>query len=131
MVSRGNEPLAGLLLEKGADVNIRSSPSLLLHLAKWNEDESIAKLLLNKGAEVEICNDSSSETALHIAAVFGDCAVTRLLLESGANVNPSLFPNHDRATPLLRVIFMVDVFLKRFLKESNPNYIYNYPCCRS
>lgn len=51
--------------------------------------------------------------------------------ESGANVNPSLFSNHDGATPLLRVIFMVDVFLKRFLKESNPNYIYSYSCCRS
>lgn len=91
--------LAGLLVARGADVNIpgSGSPSEVvgvddekkdfapLHHAALNGDAALAKLLLDSRANVNAASDKGY-TPLHLATVGGHLDVARMLLERGARV---------------------------------------------
>jgi ankyrin repeat protein len=105
---KGHESVISLLLEKGADVNVKDndgktplhcacgyngceSPILLvgetpLHKASWKGHESVISLLLENGADVNI-NDKDGKTPLHYACGYNGCeSIVSLLLEKGADI---------------------------------------------
>jgi ankyrin repeat protein len=75
------------LLEKGADVNIKSFRELSpLHLATFNGTLQMVKLLLANGADVN-AEDFYQWTALMNAIYLGSIELVEILLKSGADVN--------------------------------------------
>lgn len=85
--SSGQKEIVTLLLEKGADVNVRDENFWTpLHEAISNNDLKIASLLLEKGADVNV-EDKNLWTPLHEAISNNDLKIASLLLEKGANVN--------------------------------------------
>jgi ankyrin repeat protein/L-ascorbate metabolism protein UlaG (beta-lactamase superfamily) len=84
----GQVEVVALLLEKGADVNMKSiknkrSP---LHFAVWKGHTKVAHLLLKGGADLE-SKEVDGETPLHYAAASGELSVVKLLVAKGAKVN--------------------------------------------
>jgi hypothetical protein len=76
-----------MLLEKGADVNVKSGyRSTALTLASWDGDTEIVRMLLEKGADVN-AKDNNGSTALIKASLNGHTKVVSMLLEKGADVN--------------------------------------------
>jgi ankyrin repeat protein len=69
-----------------------------------NSDE-IVKLLLNKGADVNI-SDNQGDTALILAASFGDENMVKFLLSKGADINAKL---NDGTTALILATMNVAV----------------------
>lgn len=86
---KGYEGLARILLEKGLDADLRTTPQgkTALHFAALKGDESIIRLLLDKGAKADMQDISYGFSPLHIAALEGHEAVVRLLLDRGADVS--------------------------------------------
>ena len=73
-----------LLLERGADANIRDSySSTTLHVAAFWGREAIAKLLIDHNADVN-ATTKSGMTPLHESARLGTPRVAKLLLAAGA-----------------------------------------------
>ena len=83
----GNDDVVRVLLERGADINARTSTQRTpLHIAveKWHDE--VVRMLLERGADVNARNMWQA-TPLHIAAFHGDDEVARMLLERGADIN--------------------------------------------
>jgi len=77
------------LLNKGADVNARSSNVLQnrpLHAAVAGRAAGVAKILIERGANVN-ARQHWGWTALHAAAQSGDVELARVLVDAGADVN--------------------------------------------
>lgn len=103
---------ARLLIEHGADVDVRSSGSIArvppLGTAAFVRSVPIARLLLDAGADVDGRGDGGF-TALHSAAMNGDVELVELLLERGADVavenakgkRPADLASSDRVRTLL------------------------------
>jgi cytohesin len=110
--SRGFADVAELLIAKGADVNARCNWTWTpLHTAAGKGDKDMVELLVAKGADVNIKTPQGETpldvavakgdravveilaakdhqvTALQVAAVMGDIAKVKTLLEQGTNVN--------------------------------------------
>src|SRR5205814_487279 len=84
----GRDDMAALLLERGADVNRRSSEgATALHAAAGQGHAATVRLLLNAGAEARAANDRGV-TPLHVAAMRGHREAAAALLEAGADPNP-------------------------------------------
>lgn len=83
---------ARLLIEHGADVNVRSSGPIArvppLGTAAFVGSTPLARLLLDAGAEVDGVGEGGF-TALHAAAQSGNAELVRLLLEYGADASRS------------------------------------------
>jgi ankyrin repeat protein len=79
---------ARLLIEHGADVNVRSTGTIArvppLGTAAFVRSVPIARLLLDAGADPNGRGDGGF-TALHTAAANGDAALVHLLLDRGAD----------------------------------------------
>jgi hypothetical protein len=76
-----------LLLEKGADVNIKDENGYnALMWASVRGYTDIVRLLLENGADINLQNENGY-TALMLASVSGITEIVRLLLEKGADVN--------------------------------------------
>ena len=82
----GDVESARLLLGAGADVKDRAADgSSALLIAAHAEQADVGALLLDAGADA---NDASTGyTALHVAAVSGDLALVKALLDHGADPN--------------------------------------------
>jgi ankyrin repeat protein len=79
------EEIVKLLLDNGADINIRDSFRRTPLLFCMKHDR-IAVLLISRGADVNM-PDEIGATPLHVAASLGKRDIAKLLLEKGANVN--------------------------------------------
>jgi ankyrin repeat protein len=83
----GNEPMARLLLEHGADPDAISRNAMALrplHSACAARNLGIAAILLARGVDVN-ARQHGGWTALHAAASHGDLPLVELLLKNGAN----------------------------------------------
>ncbi|MCJ1231794.1 hypothetical protein MMC12_008473 [Toensbergia leucococca] len=75
-----------LLLEKGADVNARTTDeATALHRAVQAGRQAIVKLLLEWGAKTDV-KDSEGRVPLHYVTNWGQVPVTQLLLDYGADI---------------------------------------------
>lgn len=75
------------LLQKGADINARSSNgSTILHVAAERGDVDAVKFIINNGINVGSSNNDGL-TALHLAAINNHRDVMSVLLANGADVN--------------------------------------------
>lgn len=110
----GDIGLVNLLLERGADVNMKSESGLTpLHLCASRNQLDIAKVLLEKGAKVNDTN-CTGETPLHLAAAQGHKDMVALLLGHGAFIDPA---NRYGLSP---------VFIANFCSRiSTANYLYD------
>ena len=83
-----NEKIMKLLLDKGADINIRddSDLSTSLMIAVSNEDIIMTQILLLRGADVNNQN-ILGYTALMIATLKGNAPLVNMLLDKGADIN--------------------------------------------
>jgi ankyrin repeat protein len=86
-----------ILLEHGADPNLRCNGTTPLCEAVANFTLAIAGMLLQHGADVEDDNGIEGDRPMHRAAGCGDRAMVLLLLKHGADVSPT---NECGATPL-------------------------------
>ena len=97
--SAGWEPAAEVLLELGADINVRDSQgNTPLHdafLKKDNKYKVIIELLIDKGADINAQNYEGN-TPLHSALVNYDYDTASLLINMGADIN---IPNKLGTTP--------------------------------
>ena len=90
---KGHEAMVALLLEKGADVNLRGHEphDVALMKAAAQGHEAVVALLLESGAKLNLTTScygrSDGKTALTYAAAGGHEAVVALLLERGADLN--------------------------------------------
>jgi ankyrin repeat protein/mono/diheme cytochrome c family protein len=86
---QGNEPLARLLLERGAKVNAFTPGGSALAQAAWGGHVGMARLLLDAGAQVDQRDLIANYTPLHWAASSerSSPALVELLLARGADVN--------------------------------------------
>ncbi len=111
-LSRGHVELARYLLSQGA---AGDSTWLLALCAPLAGMEDVAARLLQSGARANACNPYCSKASiLSIAARHGQLAITRLLLEHGAEVDK---PGHFRETPLLAALMKGHRELVRLLLE--------------
>ncbi|EXU98174.1 ankyrin repeat protein [Metarhizium robertsii] len=85
----GHNATTKLLLDKGAEVNLKDSKydRTPLSWAAINGREAIVKLLLDKGAEVDSKDSKYGQTPLSWAAENGYEAIIKLLLDKGAEVD--------------------------------------------
>ncbi|MBI5237044.1 MAG: ankyrin repeat domain-containing protein [Deltaproteobacteria bacterium] len=94
--------IAGLLLDKGADVNsaiVRPEPFIgwtALHISAARGLADMARILLDRGADVN-AKSASGVTPLHIAALNGREKVALILIDKGANTSAK---DKRGATPL-------------------------------
>ena len=94
--------VAALLIDRGADVNVRNTGfgSTALMLAAERGDADLVRRLLDKGAAVDVRNNAGM-TALHGAARHGGTDVVKRLLAAGAAVNVAAVAAEAGVTPLL------------------------------
>ena len=87
----GHTEVVKLLLNKGADVNIKGSKASATALlyASIGGHEEIIKLLLNKGADVnaQLTQKSGGMNALMWASTAAHYETVKLLLDNGADIN--------------------------------------------
>ncbi len=83
---RGQMEIAELLIDKGANVNIKGQEGGVtpLHLAATKGNKEMVKLLISRGADVEL-TDKYGRKPLHYAKSFNQYAVMEILLQYEAN----------------------------------------------
>ena len=97
----GREHAVRSLLNKGADVNARSSNALdntPLHAAAAGGSLAVNRLLVERGANVN-ARQHGGWTPLHAAAQNGSVELARVFVEAGADVNVRA-DNHQRPMDL-------------------------------
>src|SRR5258708_33595158 len=85
----GKLDAARMLLDKGAEVNARSTNAMencALHAAAAGRSAAVVKLLLDHGASVN-ARQHVGWTAIHAAAQSGDLEMARTLAASGADLS--------------------------------------------
>jgi ankyrin repeat protein len=84
---KGYAEVVKALLDKGADINVRSDDgSTALILAAEEGHEDVVKALLDKGADINLQSKDGS-TALILAAEEGHAEIVKALLGKGADIN--------------------------------------------
>jgi ankyrin repeat protein len=84
--SMGYKAVVQLLLEKGADVEARTTTrETAVYETALKGHKAVVQLLLEKEANIE-ARDKTGQTAIYVAASTGHEEIVRLLLEKGADV---------------------------------------------
>ncbi|GIJ98168.1 hypothetical protein Aspvir_000283 [Aspergillus viridinutans] len=98
---RGFETLLSVLIEQGADIEVRDAVigKTPLHFAAENGHHILVKILLDNGADIEAQDILFGQTPLLWAAEKGHTAVVKLLLDRGAQIE-AIDEEHGQ-TPLL------------------------------
>ena len=97
IAAHDNQPaLSRLLVERGADVNAKSSLGSPLYCAVWSGNPEIVGLLLDSGAS-STGTGENGETPLHLAVRKGYTDIVDLLLHRGVDVNAT---DKNGLTPL-------------------------------
>ena len=111
---RGDLEMAKLLIQGGADVNLKSSEDGLtpLMVAVYNGDMKMIDLLLKNKADVNATNPGG-QTALFMAIERGNLAATIILLKNGAEVNHQ--DPKSGLTPLLLASTLGDLAMTKVL----------------
>jgi len=109
---------ASLLLEKGADVNIRNryaNRTTLMWVSWWGKYDCV-DLLVGNGADVN-AKDEDGKTALMFAAVQGHFEIVQFLVENGADVTYTYA--NDTAADLARMYghYEIEEYLKNVQEE--------------
>jgi ankyrin repeat protein len=113
-VKNGDNDLARLLIEKGADLNAKDDYQYTpLHWAAKGGHTTLARLLIEKGADLNT-KDERKQTPLHWAAMYGHIDLARLLIEKGADLNAK---DDYQYTPLHWAAENGDIDLTRLLIE--------------
>ena len=104
------------LIDLGADVNAQrtNTNSAPLHLAVYGKNYMAVDILLKHGADVGLL-DSSENLGLHECVTEGLLGVSRLLIDSGCDVNSR---NKDGQTPLYLAVKNKHKYVVKFLLES-------------
>lgn len=89
-ISEGHNQIARYLLEQGADCHEanKKNGKRPFHIATQRHMIDILAMLLDRGVDVNCgTENTSSITALQLAAMDGECSIVKFLLEKGANAN--------------------------------------------
>jgi ankyrin repeat protein len=125
---KGYAPIATLLLEKGADVNLQTAETYggisALWLAASAGEVEVIRLLLDAGADPNMARQADGITPLMAAAAGGHAEVVDLLLQAGAIVDTR---DNDGVTALLNVAESGDLETLQLLLEAGAdvNYMSN------
>ncbi|KAG8823600.1 hypothetical protein FRC19_003481 [Serendipita sp. 401] len=114
----GNEAVARLLIEAGANVNMKAGTwGYALQVAAKRGHHEVVTLLLENGADINAVGGEFG-TALQAAANEGNDTVVSLLLENGADVNieAGLYGSPLQAVSRLGKLRHVQLFLERGAK---------------
>ncbi|KAJ5067903.1 ankyrin repeat-containing protein [Anaeramoeba ignava] len=87
-----------LLIEKGADINVKSDTyeQTALHFACYRKESlNVVKLLVEKGADINLQN-SQNQSPLELSYHFKNFEVTKFLLMNDANIFQSLINHEDQ-----------------------------------
>jgi ankyrin repeat protein len=96
-VDHGDAILLQLLLDKGADINVRNfSKQTPLHSAIYKGNKEIVEILLQNRADIT-GKDFWGDTPLHLAVRGNSKEIVKLLLNNGAEVN---IQNNEGKNPL-------------------------------
>jgi ankyrin repeat protein len=109
----GRTEIAGMLVEKGAQIDFSPREFTSLMLAAAGGHEKIVALLIKNGAEVSKPGFLGF-TALHDAARNGHLGIVKLLVEAGADLDATNFRN---STPLIVAAFEKHQEVARYLVE--------------
>lgn len=92
-----------LLIQRGADpALVSNNGSTALHFAARRGNDQVAELLL-RHTNVDVnSKDSSYMTALHLACVSGNTAISKMLLEQGADITAK---STELMTPLHTAVY--------------------------
>ncbi|MCJ1404178.1 hypothetical protein MMC11_007403 [Xylographa trunciseda] len=98
--SRGHPSFVGVLLKKGAWIDVRTNDTreTPLHGACSIGSLGIAKILIRSNSDTCNTSDLFGNTPLHIAAAHGHVDILKLLIDSGADINAVTKASHE--TPL-------------------------------
>lgn len=124
-----NKKALRLLLDNGADINIRNGAlATPLHVAVEEEKVDLARMLLKVGANVTI-EDSNSNTPIHLAARIGNMEIIKMIVEAEA-------PLHSRGFQGNSCLHMaaefanyeaIEYFLSRGIKPDTTNNLTQTP----
>ena len=141
----GNSKCIGLLLEAGADVNIRNTTGETpLHLVvnkQYNMSTDALQLLIKYGAGVNAI-DREQNTALHFASSFSQLKAIKTLLMAGAHVNrinksgdtalqkclaasDEMFLGKENVSDAAMMLFAAGDSFNRSKVETNVDYFYS------
>ena len=95
-VIEGNAKMVGLLISKGAKINLFDSYNKALIYYAVSQKE-IMGILLNSGIDINASITDDGETLLHVAIEKNNCEIILYLLSEGSKVNCT---NNYRETPL-------------------------------
>ncbi|CAH1255076.1 ASB18 [Branchiostoma lanceolatum] len=118
--SKGLGELVGLLLEKGADPNVRDldkeTPLLLAAYLTTGDDGYLmtCRKLVEAGADVNV-QDSENQIALHKACRNGDHRIATLLAVSGSEINHR---DYYFKTPLFEAIAATELLARGYSKDA-------------
>ena len=83
----GHSDFVALLLDRGADINIRNKGGLTaLHAAAYGGHVDVVELLIERDAAVNESNNFYHMSPLHAAAEEGHKEVVELLVAKGADI---------------------------------------------